>query len=130
MFKALTLAATLAAVSVLILAVPAWAHHSRVMYEPEQTMTVTGTVKEFNWSNPHSWLYVIVIDESGQTVEWVLEGNSAAGLARQGWRRDSLSPGDEISVSFRPMKDGSRAGLLGIATLNDGRTLSYRPTSQ
>ena len=100
------------------------------MYEPMRTITVSGTIKEFSWSNPHSWLYVVVIDESGQTVEWGLESSSASGLARQGWRRDSLSPGDEISVSFRPMRDGSHAGLLGTATLHDGRTLSYRPTPQ
>lgn len=116
-----------AAVCAAVLALPAWAHHSRVMYEPVLKKELAGTVKEFSWASPHCWLYVLATDERGQPVEWVFEGNSAGALARQGWKADSLKPGDKISITFRPMKDGSRAGLLGTATLADGRTLNYRP---
>jgi hypothetical protein len=115
------------AVLLLVMAQAALAHHSRVMYEPMKTVTLKGTVKEFSWANPHSWLYIMVLDERGQAVEWVLEGSGAGQLARQGWRPDSLKVGDPVSVTLRPMKDGSHAGLLGTATLADGRSLSYRP---
>jgi hypothetical protein len=114
-------------VSLLAMPTVAFAHHSRVMYEPMKTMTIKGTVKEFSWQNPHSWLYVVARNERGQSATWALEANSAGNLARDGWKADSLKPGDLISVTFRPMKDGSRAGLLGTATLADGRMLSYRP---
>ncbi len=119
--------ACLVAVSMLALAAPTWAHHSRVMYEPTLYLTVTGTVKEFSWRNPHSWLYITAEGENGESIEWVLEANSAGQFARQGWAPDSLRPGDDITVTFRPMRDGSHAGLLGTATLADGSSISYRP---
>jgi hypothetical protein len=115
------------ALVMLAVASPVLAHHSRVMYEPVKTMTIKGTVKEFSWANPHCWLYVMTLDQRSQPMEWAFEANPAGTLAREGWKPDSLKPGDAVSVTFRPMKDGSRAGLLGTATLANGHTLSYRP---
>jgi hypothetical protein len=114
---------SLAAITAVAAALPAWAHHSNVMYERERTLSVTGTVKEFTFMNPHSWLYVTVTDADGQTKLWALESSSTASLLRRGWTRETVKPGDPISATFRPMRDGSLGGELESVTLADGRTL-------
>ena len=114
---------SLAAVSAVAFVLPAWGHHSSIMYEPDETLSIEATVKEFNITNPHSWLYIIVTDENGQTNEWALESSSPASLFRRGWTRETLKPGEEISVTFRPMRDGSLGGELESVTLADGQTL-------
>ena len=113
----------LAAVSAIAFTLPAWGHHSAVMYDRDQTLSLEATVKEFNVTNPHSWLYVTVVDESGQIREWALETSSPASLARRGWTQDTLEPGEQITVSFNPMRDGSLGGELESVTLADGQTL-------
>lgn len=112
-----------AAVSAIAFALPAWAHHSAVMYDRDLTLSLEATVKEFNITNPHSWLYVTVTEENGQTREWALETSSPASLARRGWTQDTLEPGDQITVTFNPMRDGSLGGELESVTLSDGQTL-------
>ena len=114
---------SVAAVSAVAFALPAWGHHSGVMYDRDETLSVEATVKEFVITNPHSWLYLIVTDENGQTNEWALETSSPASLARRGWTHETLTPGEEISVTFRPMRDGSLGGELETVTLADGQTL-------
>ena len=114
---------SLAAISTIAVVVPAWAHHAAVMYERDKTLSVQGTVKEFAFMNPHSWIYVVVRDANGQTKEWALESSSTASLIRRGWSRDSIKPGDAISATFRPMRDGSPGGELESLTLADGRKL-------
>jgi len=119
-FKALGLA--LAAASAL--AAPALAHHSFAMFDAERPMTMTGTVKEFEWTNPHSWLRIMVQDQTtGRVMEWALELGSPAQQQSVGWKSDSVKPGDEVTVTVHPLKDGSRGGGLISATLPDGRTL-------
>jgi hypothetical protein len=102
---------------------PAAAHHSGVMYEPTRTLTLNGTVKQFSWANPHSWLYVVVTDEGGRPLEWALESNSTANLTRRGWKRDTLKAGDKISVTLRPMKDGTRGGTIENVVTASGQKL-------
>ena len=114
---------SLAAVCAVAVALPAWAHHADVMYERDTTLSVEGTVKEFTFMNPHSWLYVAVTDANGQTRLWALESSSTASLLRRGWTRETVKPGDAVSASFRPMRDGSLGGALESVTLPDGRTL-------
>jgi hypothetical protein len=114
---------SLAAISAIAVGAPAWAHHAAVMYERDKTLSVQGTVKEFAFMNPHSWIYVVVRDANGQTREWALESSSTASLNRRGWTRDSIKPGDVISATFRPMRDGSPGGELESLTLADGRKL-------
>ena len=113
----------LVVISAFVFVVPAWAHHSPVMYEPTRTTTLDGTVKEFSWTNPHSWVYIVSADASGQPVEWALETDSVGSLTRSGWQADSLRPGDKVSVTFHPMRDGSRAGELLLVTHESGETL-------
>jgi len=114
---------SLAAVSTIAFVLPAWGHHSGVMYDRDNPLSLEATVKEFVITNPHSWLYLIVTDETGQTHEWALETSSPASLARRGWTQETLTSGEEISVTFRPMRDGSLGGELETVTLADGQTL-------
>jgi hypothetical protein len=104
---------------------PAAAHHSFAMYEPTKTMTLKGTVKSFQWTNPHVILWVLVQPEGGGAPqEWSLETTSPGVLTRNGWTRQSLKTGDRVSVTFSPLRDGSRGGGLNSVTLLDtGQTL-------
>src|SRR5215468_9940771 len=103
-------------------AVPALAHHSFAMFDAEQTITLQGTVKEFEWRNPHSWLRVMVNDQkSGKEMQWALELSSPARLVTMGMRADSVRPGDAVSVTFHPMKNGSRGGQFIQAVLPGGK---------
>ena len=113
-----------AAVTTVAVALPAWAHHADVMYERDKTLNVAGTVKEFTFMNPHSWLYVTVTEANGQSKLWALESSSTASLLRRGWTRETVKPGDAIKATFRPMRDGSPGGALESVTLADGRTLN------
>jgi hypothetical protein len=98
------------------------AHHSFAMFDNTKEQTLVGTVKEFQWTNPHTWLQVMV-DDGGKQVEWSIEGSSPNGLARRGWTRTSFKPGDKVTVIIHPLKDGSNGGSYVKATLPDGRTL-------
>jgi hypothetical protein len=115
--------AVLAALAALAFAIPASAHHSNAMYDPNAMTSVDGTVKEFNFTNPHSWIYVTVTDDSGAEIDWALETSSTRSLMERGWTPQTLNPGDRISATFRPMRDGSPGGELQSITLADGRTI-------
>lgn len=112
-----TLALCLAATFV----VPALAHHSFAMFDNQKDLTLEGTVREFQWTNPHSWIQVMVKDESGKEVEWSIEGGSPNSLSRNGWKRDSLKPGDKVVVVTHPLKDGSPGGSLVSVSVNGER---------
>jgi hypothetical protein len=113
---------TLTAVAVAAFSAPASAHHSFAMFDAEQTVTLQGTVKEFEWTNPHSWLRIMVKDEkTDQLVVWALELSSPARLKRMGMSADSVKAGDAVSVTFHPMKDGARGGQFLQAVLPDGK---------
>ncbi len=104
---------------------PAAAHHSFAMYEPTKTLTFKGTVKSFQWTNPHVVLWILVPPEAGGAAqEWSLETTSPGVLTRNGWTRQSLKAGDRVSVTFSPLRDGSHGGGLNSVTLLDtGQTL-------
>ena len=119
-FKALSLA-TVAAIAI---AAPAFAHHSFAMFDAEKTLTMKGTVKEFEWTNPHSWLRVTVMDEkTGKPLLWALEMSSPARLTTMGMHADSVRAGDAVSVTFHPMRDGTRGGQFIQATLPNGKAV-------
>lgn len=104
---------------------PALAHHSFAMYEPTKTLTFKGTVKTFQWTNPHVILWVLVQpDSGGAPQEWSLETTSPGVLTRAGWTRQSIKAGDRVSVTFSPLRDGSHGGGLNSVTLlATGQTL-------
>lgn len=106
------------------------AHHSTSMFEPEKRVNLTGTVKEFQWTNPHAWIQVTVTAADGTTTDWSFECGSPNTLSRQGWKPSTLKPGDEIMVTANPMKDGTSAGLMYTVTLADGRTLGPGAVAQ
>src|SRR2546423_14422292 len=104
-------------------ATPAFAHHSFAMFDREKAAMVTGIVKEYEWTNPHVWVHVMVPDANGKAFEWSFEMQSVAQDTRAGWRADSVKPGDKISVEFHPLKDGTRGGQLMSAVLASGKRL-------
>ncbi|HYR83072.1 MAG TPA: DUF6152 family protein [Terriglobia bacterium] len=113
------------AVAVLSFALQALAHHSFSMFDHEKTITVSGTLKEFEWTNPHCWLHVSVVDATtGRSLDWAFEMGSVGQVAAQGWKAETVKPGDKITVEGHPMKDGSRGGQYQSAKLGDGRTFS------
>ena len=104
-------------------ALPARAHHSFAMFDHEKKITVSGALKEFEWTNPHCWLHLAVSDAAtGKTLEWSFEMGSIGQIAAQGWKIDSIKPGDKIAIEAYPMKDGSRGGQYLAAKLADGRS--------
>jgi hypothetical protein len=104
-------------------AATALAHHSTSMFEAEKRVTLTGNVKEFQWTNPHAWIQMTVTAADGTSTDWSFECGSPNTLSRQGWRPSTLKPGDEITVVANPMKDGTSAGLMYTVVVADGRTL-------
>jgi hypothetical protein len=102
-----------------LLASAAFAHHSFAMFDNKTEKTITGTVKEFQWTNPHIWVQVMVKNPStGKDEEWSIEGGSPNGLSRRGWSRNVMKPGDQISIKIHPMKDGSHGGSLMEVAVN------------
>ncbi len=101
----------------------AWAHHSPANYEDSKVIQVTGTVTEYHFANPHSWIYMTAIGEDGEPQAWSLESGSTGQLVRRGWETDSLKPGDQISVYIKPLRSGAYGGLLGVVVLSDGTNL-------
>jgi hypothetical protein len=101
----------------------ALAHHSFAMFDANKTMTVKGVVKEFQWTNPHSWIE-LEVKNKGKVQNWSFETSSPLNLKRNGWTKQSLKPGDTVSVSFHPRKDGGLGGSVVSVTTADGKTLS------
>jgi len=96
----------------LAIALPTTAHHSFAMFDREHPIEVRGTVREFQWTNPHVWIQVLVADAGGASREWGIECTSVNALKRQGWTHASLKAGDEVRLSIFPLRDGSRGGQL------------------
>src|SRR6185436_13343354 len=112
-----------ALVIALFIAVSAYAHHSAAGIDQTKTVTQEGTVKQFKWANPHSWLEVEVPNAKGGSDVWNLEMNPPSFLIRAGWKSTSVKPGDKIKFSARPFKNGDPGGIFVSVTLADGRTL-------
>jgi hypothetical protein len=98
------------------------AHHSFAMFDNEKTIKLTGKVKEFQWTNPHIWVQVMVADPAtGKEIEWSIEGGSPNGLSRQGWKRSSIKAGDTVELAVHPLKDGAYGGSLVTVAVNGQR---------
>ena len=106
---------------VMVLAAPTFAHHSGAMFEKEKTITVEGVVKEFQYTNPHSWLLVDVTDKNGKVTTWGFEAEGPSTLQRAGIRPSDLMPGTRLTITGRPMKNGTPAAAWVDATRADGR---------
>lgn len=115
-------AISIVSIAAFALSMPASAHHSFAMFDASRDVTVQGAVKEFEWTNPHSWLRVVVTDQkTGKPAMWAFELSSPARLTTMGMHADSVKVGDMVSVTFHPMKDGTRGGQFMQATLPGGK---------
>ena len=111
---------------VLTIAGAAAAHHSGAMFDGTKTAVLQGTVKEFQYTNPHSWLVVNVPDAAGKVTEWSFEAEGPSTLLRAGIKKSSLMPGDKVTVRGHPLKDGRPGGGLVDVTKADGSVLNPR----
>jgi hypothetical protein len=114
------------AAALLLSIAPAMSHHSNSAYQVDQVTSVTGIVKEWKWSNPHTWLY-LTVEEKGEKVEWALEGRAPGVLGRAGWDRNVLKPGEKVTVHMSRAKDGSRVGIIARVDKEDGTILGNNP---
>jgi hypothetical protein len=112
---ALALSATTAPVS---------AHHSAAMYDRAKRFTLEGTVKEFQWTNPHVWIEVVAAADGQQ---WSVECTSVNFMTRRGWAPDTLKAGDKIVLVVSPLKDGSKGGAMVSVTTVNGKPLAVEP---
>jgi hypothetical protein len=103
------------------------AHHSFAVFDMTSERTITGTVSKFEWTNPHTFIFVDAPNDKGVMETWAIEGMSPNYLGRRGWSKTSVKPGDKITVTVRPLKDGKAGGMF-VRALLDGKTLM--PTGQ
>jgi hypothetical protein len=107
-----------------------YAHHGYAAYDMVKTISVNGTVNEVVMANPHSSLSFDVKDDKGNMDHWAIEFGNLRSLVSEGWTKDTLKPGDQISVSLHPAKNGAHVGVLsGKITHSDGRPLALKPPS-
>jgi hypothetical protein len=113
--------AILTGTCLLALATPTFAHHSGVMFDDQKEITVTGVVKEFQYTNPHSWLLVDVKNDDGSVTTWGFEAEGPSTLTRAGIRKSDFSAGTKLTITGHPMKDGRPAAAWMNATREDGK---------
>lgn len=116
--RAILLASLVAATTSL-----AVAHHSYSAFDITKEKVISGTIKKFDWSNPHTWAWLDVANEAGVVETWGVEGMSPNYLARRGWSRTTLKPGDKLTITIRPMKDGEKGGMWVTAKRPNGEVL-------
>jgi hypothetical protein len=112
--------------AVAMMAVSGAAHHSGAMFEKEKTITVEGVVKEFQYTNPHSWLLVDVKDKNGKVTTWGFEAEGPSTLQRAGIRPSVFPAGTKVTMTGRPMKDGTPAAIWVLAVRDDGKKFDPR----
>jgi hypothetical protein len=112
-----------ATVTALAVATAAYAHHSFAMFDQNKQLSLKGTVREFQWTNPHAWIHLDVPGTDGTRESWQVELNSPNNLKRQGWKSTSVKAGDQVTLVLNPLKDGSKGGLFVSVTLPDGSVL-------
>ena len=115
--------ACVCAVALAAIGTGALAHHSYAMFDRAKTVTLNGTIREFRWTNPHSWIQITVPGESGGTDEWSVEMGSPFELLRVGWTAKTVKAGDKVSIQVHPVKDGSKGAGFVSGTDADGHAL-------
>jgi hypothetical protein len=105
----------------------AYAHHSMEGFDRDKNVTLVGTVKQFKWANPHSWIEMEVTNDKGVAETWNIEMTAPFVLIRAGWKSSSLKPGDKVTVVGHPQKTGEPGALFVSVTLANGETLTDRP---
>ena len=110
----------LAAMATAMSAISAGAHHSFAMFDAAKSTTLEGTVKDFQWTNPHSWILLMVDNAEGKAEQWAIEMGGPVGLVRQGWKPKTLTPGMKVKAVIHPLRDGANGGQFMAVTLPDG----------
>jgi hypothetical protein len=127
MYRASTFVRNVALFGSALLAVgSAAAHHSPAMFDATKEITLTGTVKEFQWMSPHCWIQLLVASEQpgAAPVEWGIEMDNPLGLSRNGWKPGSLKPGDQVVVVANPLRDGTNGGRV-VSVSKDGKPIGH-----
>lgn len=115
---------TLLTAALALAGLPALGHHSfSAEFDANKPVSLTGTVTEMKWSNPHGWIYIDVRDENGEVTNWALETSAANSLIRRGWRKDDLPPGTVLVVEGWQARNGSATANIRSVTFEDGRRL-------
>lgn len=114
--------ATVGVLALALTAPAAQAHHSYAMFDRSKTVTLNGTIRQFQWTNPHSWIQLTVPSDSG-TDEWSIEMGSPFELLRVGWTSSTVKAGDKVSIQIHPVKDGSKGGGFVSGTDAGGHPL-------
>ena len=109
--------------SAAVVAAPALAHHSFAMFDRDNEIELVGVVKEFQWTNPHTWTQLEVTEADGTVTEWSIEGGSPNGLRRSGWTRRSLEAGEPVTLTVNPLHNGRPGGSFVRAVKEDGSVL-------
>jgi hypothetical protein len=109
-----------------MICIPLRAHHGNASYDNDNPITIKGTVTEFSWTNPHVQIYLDVKDDKGKVVHWSVETYSPGKLVRAGWTKDSVKPGDQVSITLIPAKSGAPVGFLHKLVLPDGTVLALQ----
>ena len=112
-----------AAAAALGVCLPASAHHSFAMFDAGKAVALEGTVKEFQWTNPHSWILLMVDNAEGEPQQWAIELGGPAALARQGWMPKTLRAGMKVKAIIHPLQDGAKGGQFMAVTLPDGTVM-------
>ncbi len=118
---------TLCGLTLLAATATADAHHSMAMFDVQQPKALTGTVREFQWTNPHCYVQLLVRSDKGAEEEWSLEMAAPTYLKIKGWLPGTLKPGDRITAKVAPLRNGGPGGMLLSATTTDGKPLGKQP---
>ena len=118
-----------AAVVGLLIQGPLLAHHGSAAFDIGKKVVLTGTVQEWLYSNPHCLLRLEVTEENGDTVVWIAEGQAPLTIFPAGYRRGTFKPGDQVTVTVEPAKEGRRMGRILASVLADGQTLGRASSS-
>ncbi len=110
----------------LTVSVPLSAHHGAAAYDTTKKITVKGTVTEWFWANPHCFLRFDAKDDKGNVVHWATEASNPADMVNLGWSKQSFKPGDEVTVTFTPVKNGAPVGRVEQVVLADGQIFKAR----
>ena len=106
--------------------VPLSAHHGAAAYDTSKKITVKATVTEWFWANPHCFLKFDAKDDKSTVVHWVTEASNPSDMVNLGWSKHSFKPGDEVTVTFMPVKNGQPIGRIQQVVLANGQTLNAR----
>ncbi len=117
-------------IGVSILSRPLVAHHGNAAYDTDKKLSLKGTVAEWLWSNPHCLVQLDVTDESGQVAHWVLETENPSSMIRNGWTKDSLKVGDQVTATVLRVKDGRSIGRIVEILLPSGEKLRGRAAGE